>query len=801
MRTQWMPRLAGALLAASLSLAGCARERPAPPATAQPASLTAPTPLPLPTVATMPPAERLRLAVLQEAHGNYETATGELRALVDAGAPAAIQREALWRLGRCQLLAGDNTGAAESLARFLADYPGDGQAPTVTFWLAQARLRLGDGRGAAEAFQRYLAQRPLLASYVQGLIGDALAKAGDMAGAATAYRAAANAEANATQKADLLEKLARALAAQERYDEAVATFDEILSFAQNADYRAQIMFQAGAALRDAGRRADAAARWNTLVATYPLTSYAAEALPVLDEWRTAAVGALTRAQVEYGAGRYQNAANLLRALIDGNPTGHTGDAHYWAALAYRQLGRHADSVREFDELIASHSQNTLVTEAWYEKAESQLRAGSVDGAVATFRALAARHPQSSRAVQALWRVAQVYDGAGRSAEAAAAYAQAAATYPAASYAADARFNAGLAHYTAGQVDRALATWANYLPQEQDPAMRARLLLWLGKAAQRQGDAAAARDWWAQAAATQPDGFWGLRARDLMTGRSFGGQAPPGAFDPTRYLPRGTPAEAEAWLRTWAPALPEGQTAGQLPPSRAQDPAFLRGAELWALGDAAAAQREFRQLQSACKDDPWALYALAIYARDQRLYMPSILAASRVLALAPDAARAQAPRLILELAYPTYYADLVLPEAQLTQTDPLLFFALIYQESLFDSHATSYSDARGLAQVIPPTGEYIAGKLGDATFTPEKLWRPAVSVRYGLWYLAAGLSMFNDDALMALVGYNAGPTNAAKWGQLAAGDPDLYFERVSNQQPRAYMQRIYEHRAHYEQLYR
>jgi len=55
--------------------------------------------------------------------------------------------------------------------------------------------------------------------------------------------------------------------------------------------------------------------------------------------------------------------------------------------------------------------------------------------------------------------------------------------------------------------------------------------------------------------------------------------------------------------------------------------------------------------------------------------------------------------------------------------------------------------------------------------------------------------------MALVGYNAGPTNAAKWGQLADGDPDLYFERVSNQQPRTYMQRIYEHRAHYEQLYR
>jgi len=800
MGIQRVSRLASALLAAVIVVTGCARSPAALPTAPQQASPTASKP-PQPTATAVPPAERLRLAVLQEGYGNYETATGELRALVDSGAPAAVQREALWRLGHCQLLAGDNGGAARTLARFLAEYPGDPQAPVAAFWLGQARLGLNDGLGAAEAYRRYLEERPLLSSYVQGLIGDALAKAGDMAGAAVAYRAAADAESDPASKADLLEKLARSLAAQQRYDEAVAADDEILSFAQTPNYRAQIMFEAGATLRDAGRQAEAAERWNKLVATYPLTSYAAQALAALDDWHAATVGALVRAQVEYGAGRYQSAAGILRELIDGNPSGHTGDAHYWAGLAYRELGQHQASVREFDALIASHPQNTLVVEAWYEKGASQLLTGSLDDAVATFRALAARFPQSARAAQALWRVAQAYDDAGRSAEAAAAYAQAAAAYPTASYAADARFKAGLARYTAGQVELAMQVWSGYLPQEQDPAMRARLLLWLGKAAQRQGDAQAARAWWAQAAAAEPDGFWGLRARDLMAGRSFGGQATEGAFDPARYLPRGTPAEAEAWLKGWAPALAEGQAPGQLPPSLAGSPAFQRGMELWALGDAASAQRELRQALAASNNDPWALYALALYARDQGLYMPSILAASRLLALAPAPAKAQAPRLVEELAYPTYYADLVLPEAQATGTDPLLFFALIYQESLFDSHATSRSDARGLAQVIPSTGQYIAGKLGDPTFAPEKLWRPSVSVRYGLWYLAAGLSMFHDDALMALVGYNAGPTAAAKWGQLADGDPDLYFERVSNQQPRAYMERIYEHRAHYERLYR
>ena len=111
-------------------------------------------------------------------------------------------------------------------------------------------------------------------------------------------------------------------------------------------------------------------------------------------------------------------------------------------------------------------------------------------------------------------------------------------------------------------------------------------------------------------------------------------------------------------------------------------------------------------------------------------------------------------------------------------------------------------ATQLAQVIPSTGEYIAEKLGAEAFSPEHLWRPAVSVRYGLWYLSQALQMFDDNALRALVAYNAGPGNAAAWGKLAnGGDDDLYFERVNSAQPRAYMQKIYEHRARYEALYR
>ncbi|MGQ9684141.1 MAG: lytic transglycosylase domain-containing protein, partial [Anaerolineae bacterium] len=307
--------------------------------------------------------------------------------------------------------------------------------------------------------------------------------------------------------------------------------------------------------------------------------------------------------------------------------------------------------------------------------------------------------------------------------------------------------------------------------------------------------------WQQAVGADPDGFYGLRASDLLTGRRFSGAAPAGAFDPKRYASRGDAGEAEAWLAGWAGERPEGEPGGEWPSILAGREGWQRGLAQWALGDVEAPLALLREAQAAINDQPWALYALARHARDQRLYLVATVAAARVLALAPPDARAQAPRLLRELAYPTYYAELVLPEAQADGLDPLLFYALTRQESLFDAGATSYAGARGLAQVMPATGAYIAGKLGDSAYTPERLYWPAVSIRYGVWYLASALRMFDGNALKALVAYNAGPGNAAKWAKLAGDDDDLFFEVVAARQPRAYMERIYEHRNQYERLYR
>lgn len=159
-----------------------------------------------------------------------------------------------------------------------------------------------------------------------------------------------------------------------------------------------------------------------------------------------------------------------------------------------------------------------------------------------------------------------------------------------------------------------------------------------------------------------------------------------------------------------------------------------------------------------------------------------------------------PRLLQRLAYPTYFDDLVLAEAAANNLDPLLVFALIRQESLFDPAARSYAQAIGLMQIVPATGEWIALRLNWPDFAPEQLVRPYLNVRFGAWFLAQGLNAFQGDVFAALAAYNSGLAAPRRWLDAASGDPDLFVETIDYPQTLHYVQLIYQHYTLYRHIY-
>jgi soluble lytic murein transglycosylase len=231
---------------------------------------------------------------------------------------------------------------------------------------------------------------------------------------------------------------------------------------------------------------------------------------------------------------------------------------------------------------------------------------------------------------------------------------------------------------------------------------------------------------------------------------------------------------------------------------------VRGTEFWELGLYEEARAEFEDLRESVSASPENSFRLANYLLELGLYRPAIFAARQVLTLAglsEQAASLSAPSYFNHIRYGTYYADLVVPNAEAQGLHPLFLFSVMRQESLFEGFVRSNAGARGLMQIIPNTGASIARTIGwPVSFEPEDLYRPNVSVRLGAQYMASNQKLLDDDLYAALAAYNAGPGNASVWKELAGNDQDLLLEVVRFQETRNYIRYIYEIYAIYRTLY-
>jgi soluble lytic murein transglycosylase len=144
--------------------------------------------------------------------------------------------------------------------------------------------------------------------------------------------------------------------------------------------------------------------------------------------------------------------------------------------------------------------------------------------------------------------------------------------------------------------------------------------------------------------------------------------------------------------------------------------------------------------------------------------------------------------------------LIVAEAEKYGYDPLLQFALVRQESLFESFATSFAAARGLSQVIPDTGNYIAHQLDWPDYQLEDLYKPHVGIAFGAFYLNQQLETFDGDVAVALSAYNGGPGNAARWSDTSYEEVEEYLETVDFGETREYIKRIYAGQSIYSYLY-
>ena len=124
------------------------------------------------------------------------------------------------------------------------------------------------------------------------------------------------------------------------------------------------------------------------------------------------------------------------------------------------------------------------------------------------------------------------------------------------------------------------------------------------------------------------------------------------------------------------------------------------------------------------------------------------------------------------AYPIRYAAEVNAAAAEFDLEPAYLYAVILAESSFRPDAVSSVGALGLMQVMPETGEWIAGKLDlSDSFTADMLTDPALNVRFGSWYLRYLLNRYDGDKRCASAAYHAGQGTVDAWLADPSMSPD------------------------------
>ncbi|MCY1478490.1 flagellar rod assembly protein/muramidase FlgJ [compost metagenome] len=122
-------------------------------------------------------------------------------------------------------------------------------------------------------------------------------------------------------------------------------------------------------------------------------------------------------------------------------------------------------------------------------------------------------------------------------------------------------------------------------------------------------------------------------------------------------------------------------------------------------------------------------------------------------------------------------------------------SVIQQESSGRVDVVSAKGARGLMQLMPDTAREMAAELGLA-YDEARLTRDAAyNKRLGSAYLDKLLARYDQNPVLALAAYNAGPARVDEWlqrnGDPRRGEIDAagWIERIPFQETRDYTQRI------------
>jgi soluble lytic murein transglycosylase-like protein len=135
-------------------------------------------------------------------------------------------------------------------------------------------------------------------------------------------------------------------------------------------------------------------------------------------------------------------------------------------------------------------------------------------------------------------------------------------------------------------------------------------------------------------------------------------------------------------------------------------------------------------------------------------------------------------------------------------DRALLFALMRQESRFETDARSGVGAKGLMQLMPSTASYVAETLAPDALASDRpaggkrkpdLYEPEINLTLGQRYVRYLMDQkgIEDNLILAIASYNAGPGNLQRWRRQLSRikDPLLFIESLPVRETRNFVEQV------------
>ena len=631
----------------------------------------------------------------------------------------------------------------------------------------------------------------------------------------------------------------RAFARSKKYFEAVAAYDQMLELYPSSVLRAEVIYRKAGTLLDSGDAGSARRLYAEYAEKYPKSSripdvllgigkaslllgdgqlalksasrlliqypghrVARGAADIVSQLRSAG-GVIPEYTVEE---RFRRAHRLFDATVYGQavkelervereagPGELREKAIIKKAVALVRLKEYSKVEGLLERYLSSKRPSGMDAEALYWLSLSALRQGKAALIEKSLKELSARFPSSPERAGVLLFMGRYYEGSGDFDSAIGFFQQVATLFPQSPLAQDAVWSIGWLNYRAGRYAEASTEFAVYLDAYPAGKDAVKVLYWMARSLEKIGDSGGALPLYERICLEQADGYYcRMSAARLPSAIGSGPSATvlssAGVAADTIGLKEPAPSEAVAGtndqpgeiLLELSGAAKDNDTA----PGEGLflDAHYLAAKELLVMGLGQYASAEIDAVATRYAGDKIAMREVALLFYSSGDYFRAFRVYKGHLADLPAVDSAHS------LAYPASFVKKIREKAG-GSADEYLVAAVAREESSFNPAAVSQTGAIGLMQIMPSTGRLISKGLGRPSFDSKELFDPEINFAFGSWYLGSLLKRFDNDMVLAIASYNAGPAAVERWMGVLPVSADEFIESIPYPETRNYAKKV------------